>query len=71
MLMKDFRRAIAPNAVLEIKSYHTREKIKESKAIDLSEDDMDLVILSIHASVYYNAQQKAYLGKFVVYVTED
>ena len=71
MLMKEFRKVIAPNAVVKIESYHTGETIKDCKAIDLSEDDMKLVIQSIHASVYFNASQKAYLGMFILTVTED
>ena len=71
MLMKDFRRSISPNAILEIKSYHTRESIKECRAVDLYEDDLNLVIASIHASVYFDDKQKVYLGKFVLYVTEE
>lgn len=71
MLVKDFRKVIAPSALLEIRSYHTDEKIKACKALELSEDDMNLRIDSIHASTYFNEEFKAYLGMFIIVVDEE
>jgi hypothetical protein len=77
MLMKEFREQISPNAILELISYHTQETIKECKAIELTEYDMNLVIQGIHATINVkaatniNAKQKAPLGMFVIWVTED
>lgn len=70
MLMINFLNLIAPTAILEIRSYNTDETIKVCKASDLSKDDMNLLIFSIHATSYYNVDHKAYLGMFILCVGE-
>ena len=70
MLMKEFRKLIAPSAILEIRSGRTDEKIKVCKAIELSEDDMQLDIDSVMPSTYFNDKYKAYLGMFILSVYE-
>lgn len=71
MLMKDFRKLIAPNATLELTSYYTEDPIKTCKAVDLTEDDMKLIIHNIFACSYFNSEKKAYLGMFVLLVGEE
>lgn len=71
MLIKEFRKLIAPSAFLEIRSYYTSEIIKVCKAIELTEEDMQLNIDSIHASVYIDDDHKTYLGMFILQVNED
>lgn len=70
MLVKDFRKLIAPSAILEIRSGRTDERIKVCKAIELSEDDMKLDVDSVMPSTYYNDEYKAYLGMFILSVYE-
>lgn len=71
MLMKDFRRVIAANACIELKSYHTDELIKECKAVDLTENDLNLRIDSIFSCGYFNARENVHSGKFIILVDED
>lgn len=75
MLMKDFRKLIAPNAILELRSGRTDEVVKTCKAIELTEEDMHLDVDSVHASTYFNDEHKVFLGMFIVsvyqLVTED
>lgn len=75
MLMKEFRKLIAPSAILEIRSGRTDEFVKTCKAIELTEEDMHLDVDSVHASTYFNDEHKAFLGMFIVsvyqLVTED
>lgn len=71
MLMKEFRYVISANASIELKSYHTDETIKECKAVDLTENDLNLRIDSIFACGYFNAREKACSGKFIILVDEE
>lgn len=71
MLMKEFRKLIAPSAFLKIRSYYTSEIIKVCKAIELTEEDMQLNIDSIQASVYMDDDHKTYLGMFILQVNEN
>jgi hypothetical protein len=70
MLMKDFRKLISPNAILDIRSRQTDEHIKTCRAIELTEEDMQLNIEFVHASTYFNNDHKAYLGMFILSVYE-
>lgn len=70
MLMKDFRKLISPTEILELRSKRTEEPIKECKASELSEDDMNLTIDSILSSTYFNDEYKASLGMFILFVYE-
>ena len=70
MLMKEFRKVIAPNTILDIRSGRTDERIKTCKAIELSEEDMQLDVDFIHPSTYFNNEHKAYLGMFILSVYE-
>lgn len=70
MLMKDFRKVIAPSAILELRSGRTDEHIKTCKAIELTEEDMQLDVDSVLPSTYFNDNYKAYLGMFVLSVYE-
>lgn len=70
MLMKDFRKLISPNSILEIRSGRTDEHIKTCKAIELTEEDMLLNVDFVHASTYFNNDHKAYLGMFIISVYE-
>ncbi len=70
MLMKEFRKVIAPSAVLELRSGRTDEPIKTCKAIELTEEDMHLDVDSVLPSTYFNDEYKAYLGMFVLSVYE-
>ena len=71
MLIKDFIELISPTAFLELKSYYTDDCIKACYASDLTEEDMNLHIDSLHASVYLDSDHKTYLGMFIVRVFES
>lgn len=71
MLMKDFIPLIPSTEMLEIRSYHPEGTIKVCMASDLSEDDMNLRIYSLHSTIFFNYAINGYSGMFALYVTED
>jgi len=69
MLMKEFRKLISPIEILDIRSGATDEQIKICKTNELTEEDMNLNIDYVYASVYRNDDH--YSGKLVLSVYED